>query len=80
MKKWILALSLLLAGCREDHNDQIQQQFQQAQAQLAEQSAKTGTAQGVAALLGIGYVVFLLIGAALGAKARRAVEHEADQL
>lgn len=71
MKKLILASFVLLAGCRDDAQ-QAQQQLQQAQAQLAEQTAKTGTAQGVAALLGIGCVVFLLIGAAVGSKTRRA--------
>ena len=75
MKKWVLALSLLLTGCRDDHSDDTQQQLQQAQAQLAEQSAKTGTAQGVAALLGIGCVIFLLFGAAMGSKARRAAKN-----
>ena len=73
MKKWILALSLMLAGCRDDSDDT--QQLQQAQTQLAEQSAKTGKVEGIAALLGIGCVVFLLIGAAMGSKARRAVKN-----
>ena len=79
MKKWILALSLVLTSCRDDHSDTTQQQLQQAQAQLAEQTQKTGTAQGVAALLGIGCVIFLLIGAAMGSKARREVKNGPDK-
>lgn len=75
MKKWIVALSLVLTGCRDEGSNPNQQQLQQAQVQLAEQTAKTGTWQGVAALLGIGCVVFLIIGAAAGSKARTEVKN-----
>lgn len=81
MKKLTLVLSLLLAGCRDDHSEQTQQQqqLQQTQAQLAQQTAKAGKLEGVATLLGIGCIVFLFIGAAVGSKARRAVKNGPEQ-
>lgn len=81
MKHLILSLliSLALAGCRDDSDQTQQQQLQQAQAQLAEQTAKTGTAQGIAALLGVGCIVFLLIGASAGSKTRRAFKDGPDK-
>lgn len=76
MKRWILALSLVLTSCRDEGHEQTQQQqLQQAQAEVAQQTEKTGHWQGVAALLGVGCVVFLVIGAAAGSKARKAVKN-----
>ncbi len=78
MKKLVLMSFALLTGCRDDA-DQTQQQLQQAKAQLAEQTAKTGTLEGIIALLGIGCVVFLVIGAAVGSKARKAAKNGTAQ-
>ena len=78
MKKWILTFSLLLAGCRDESADQ-NQQLQRLQGQLAEQREKTGTWQGTSAILGIGCVLMLVVGAAIGSKARKAVNDEHEQ-
>lgn len=80
MQKFILiVLMLALSSCREDDNAHIQQRLNEAQAQPAQQSARAGTWQTVATVLGIGCVVFLLIGAAAGSKTRRSFHDETDK-
>ena len=81
MKKITLIITLLLlihtahAGWF-GHDDQTQQQLQQAQAQLEQQRAKTGSVEIVAGIFAVGCIVLFIIGTAIGSKARRKANHE----
>lgn len=80
MKKIIILMLLVAAQCHGSwfHNDDdYKDQWQQSQQQLDQQRQATGGWQIIAGVLGVGCVALLVIGAAIGAKARKAVgKHE----
>ncbi len=79
MKK-ILILMLLIsaAHCHAGWfgHDDYKDQWQQSQEQLEQQRHATGDWQIVAGILGTACMALLIVGAAIGAKARKAVKHE----
>lgn len=77
MKKIILLVLLITtAHCHAGWfgHDDYKDQWQQSQEQLEHQRQATGDWQIVAGVLGITCVVLLVIGAAIGAKVRKAVK------
>ena len=69
----LLTTSALLAGCNGGGgSDQTpQQQLQQAQAQLMQQQASTGSWQLAAGILAVTCILLFFIGAMLGSRTRR---------
>ena len=74
MKQIIIALSALMlySGCPSTpEQPTVQQQLQQAQAQLVNQQTSTGNWQIIAGLFAIGCIVLFVTGTAIGSKARK---------
>jgi hypothetical protein len=80
MKSIIILILLLLmaAHCNASwfSSDDYKDRWQQSQQQLEHQRDVTGQWQFTAAVLAITCVSLLVVGAAIGAKARKAVKHE----
>ena len=78
----LLTTSALLAGCYGGgSSDQTpQQQLQQAQAQLMQQQASTGSWQLAAGVLAVTCILLFFIGAMLGSRTRRnAKRHDTSE-
>ena len=77
--KFILILVLLMAAhCHAGwfSHDDYKERWQQSEQQLEHQRQVTGEWQLASAVLGTTCVALLVVGAAIGAKARKAVKHE----
>jgi hypothetical protein len=78
MKTIIIMALLMAAHCHASwfSHDNYQERWQQSEQKLEQQRQVTGQWQLVSAALGTTCVALLVIGAAIGAKARKAVKHE----
>lgn len=77
--KSIILMLLMAAYCHGGWfgHDDYKDQWQQSQEQLEQQRQTTGDWQIVAGVLAVGCVALLIVGAAIGAKVRKAVvKHE----
>ena len=77
MKKLLLIAALAVTSPLAfagwfNHGDQQNGQIAQLQTQLHQQQSEAGKWQGIATLLAVGCVITLLVGAAIGAKGRKA--------
>jgi len=78
MKIIIILVLLMAAQCHAGWfgHDDYKERWQQSEQKLEHQRAVTGHWQLASAVLGTTCVALLVIGAAIGAKARKAVKHE----
>lgn len=79
--KQIIIISLVLLTTIAAHagwfsHEDYKEPWQQAESKLEKQRQVTGQWQIVCGVLGTTCVALLVVGAAIGAKARRAVKHE----
>lgn len=62
--------SVLQAGWFDRGSDQLREQLQSTEAQLTQQQSTSDYWQGLAVILGLGCIVFLIIGTSIGSKVR----------
>ena len=78
MKRIIILLLLMAAQCHGGWfgHDDYKDRWQESQQQLEHQRQLTGQWQIACSILGTSCVALLVVGAAIGAKAQRAVKHD----